>query len=102
MLFRRLGLRVVGARPACRPRRYATPAGKAAKFATTAKTLYGVAGSETMEVLDTLQPGDTVTFEGGRIRLKDRAGPTTSSVAEDAMRAEVENAGNQNSIAFEW
>ena len=63
MLFRRLGLRVVGARPACRPRR-ATPAGKAAKFATTAKTLYGVAGSETMEVLDTLQPGDTVTFEG--------------------------------------
>ena len=29
MLFRRLGLRVVGARPACRPRRYATPAGEA-------------------------------------------------------------------------
>ena len=33
-----------------------------------------------MEVLDTLQPGDTVTFEGDRIRLKDKAGPTTSSV----------------------
>ena len=88
MLFRRLGLRVVGARPACRPRR-ATPAGKAAKFATTAKTLYGVAGSETMEVLDTLQPGDTVTFEGDRIRLKDKAGPTTSSVTINRVAPEA-------------
>ena len=89
MLFRRLGLRVVGARPACHPRRYAIPAGKAAKFATTAKTLYGVAGSETMEVLDTLQPGDTVTFEGGRIRLKDKAGPTTSSVTINRVAPEA-------------
>ena len=88
MLFRRLGLRVVGARPACRPRR-ATPAGKAAKFATTAKTLYGVAGSETMEVLDTLQPGDTVTFEGDRMRLKDKAGPTTSIVTINRVAPEA-------------
>ena len=47
------------------------------------------AGSETMEVLDTLQPGDTVTFEGDRIRLKDKAGPTTSSVTISRVAPEA-------------
>ena len=42
-----------------------------------------------MEVLDTFQPGDTVTFEGDRIRLKDKAGPTTSSVTINRVAPEA-------------